>query len=79
MFYPILRNALNIPGVKDPADILSKLDYRSVHAVLQQFQDYLASSSEALCSEQAYLGTRIRDVTFFQAKIIFLKKNSIFY
>lgn len=65
LFYPILRNSLNIPGVKDPPDFSTKFDHRAFASLCHRFQDHLAVNAEMICSEQANLGGRIREVCMF--------------
>lgn len=70
VFYPILRNSLNIPGVKDEADVSSKFDHRSVFTFFHKFQEYLAQSTENLCAEQTNLGAKVRETDYAISSVL---------
>uniref|UniRef100_A0A915IE12 BLOC-1-related complex subunit 5 n=1 Tax=Romanomermis culicivorax TaxID=13658 RepID=A0A915IE12_ROMCU len=61
IFYPILRNSLNIPGVKDEVDINTKFDHRAIYAFFSKFQEQLSQSTEFICSEQLNIVSKIRE------------------
>lgn len=68
-FYPILRNSLNIPGLKDPPDLFTKFSSRPLLGLCQRLQEHYVITSEIVAAEQGSLGTRVREIDYAVATL----------
>ncbi|KHN87303.1 Loss of heterozygosity 12 chromosomal region 1 -like protein [Toxocara canis] len=69
-FYPILRSALNQPGLRDPPDITMKLSPRPILKFAYRLQDHLAQCALTVASEQDALTAVIKNVDYALSSII---------
>ncbi|VDP11235.1 unnamed protein product, partial [Soboliphyme baturini] len=62
VFYPILRHALGIAGLKDPLDVFFKFNPHPVLMTCGKFQGFLLANADRIGKEQNVLGAKIREV-----------------
>ncbi|XP_076334057.1 BLOC-1 related complex subunit 5 isoform X1 [Tachypleus tridentatus] len=68
-FFPIMRETLNVPSVRDP-EVLNKLDHDGVLKLCLRYQDHLRQCTEVVSGEQNSLASRIREIDFAVATLM---------
>lgn len=60
-FYPILKGALNQPGLRNPPDITTKISHKPLLRFAVRIQDHIGQCARIVSSEQNALATKIKD------------------
>lgn len=62
-FYPILKSALNQPGLRDPPETTCRISARPISKFSYRFQEHLFRCANHVSTEQASLENTIKDVS----------------
>lgn len=65
VFYPIMRGSLNLPTSSREADILEKMDPKSLLQLCLRYQEHLKQLSESVAFDQNALCIRIKEVHIY--------------
>ncbi|KAM3718631.1 BLOC-1-related complex subunit [Dirofilaria immitis] len=61
-FYPILKNSLNHPGLRDPPEAIFKINSRPILKFAYRLQEHLSRCANIVVVKQESLGNSIRDI-----------------
>ncbi|VDN33622.1 unnamed protein product, partial [Gongylonema pulchrum] len=68
-FYPILKGALNQPGLRDPPEAVCKISARPILKLCYRLQQHLSHCAHCVSEEQESLTNAVKDVTLVDRSV----------